>query len=184
MSISQISFAQSLEDKRRIEEGKRKNLLPSEFYLSETKKVSPPVVDSRLNDYFSKLLSKEVANLSDAYKTLVVLLGVEDQFNDPDSQFNYLKEKGIVPKNIGTEANYKEPLRKGALAYMFTKVMDIKGGITLRTFGLTQRYALKELVYHDIMLPGIVHDFVSGKELIWTLTQAADYMAEKQADSK
>jgi hypothetical protein len=67
---------------------------------------------------------------------------------------------------------------------MFAKAMDIKGGMTLRIFGLTQRYALKELVYQDIMLPGIVHDFVSGQELIWTLTQAADYMAEKQAHSK
>jgi len=63
---------------------------------------------------------------------------------------------------------------------MFAQAMGIKGGIVLRTFGLSQRYAFKELVYQGIMFPGNVHDVMSGRELIWTLTQAADYMAEKQ----
>ena len=184
INVCQISFAQSFEDKRRVEEGKRKDLFPSEQYLSETKEASPPEDDFSLNQYFSKLLAVEVATYSDAYKSLVVLLGVEGQYNDTGSQFRYLRETGIIPKNIGTQENYDEPLRKGALAYMFVKAMGIKGGITLRIFGTTQRYALKELVYQEIMFPGIVHDFISGQELIWTLTQAADYMGNKQTESK
>jgi len=73
--------------------------------------------------------------------------------------------------------NYQEPLRKGQVAYMLCKALDMKGGLWLRLLGLSQRYALRELVYERVMVPGNVQDFMSGKELISTLNQAADYLA-------
>jgi len=184
-SLCQIALAQSLEDKRRVEEEKRKDLKLSEFYLPDAEvTIALSVDESDQNAYFTGLLSKEVAVLSDAYKTLTILMGAHDQFSDINSQFNFLVENGIVSKNIGTKTNYDEPLRKGATAYMFAKAIDMKGGIILRSFGLSQRYAFKELVYQGIMFPGNVHDVMSGQELILTLTQAADYMAEKQVNAQ
>jgi len=186
VSLCQIALAQSPEDKRRVEEEKRRDLKLSEFYLPEVQVTITQVDESDQDSYFKGLLSKEVAVLSDAYKTLAILLGAGDQFSDLDSQFNFLVENGIVSKNIGTKTNYDEPLRKGATAYMFAQAIDIRGrgGIILRFFGLSQRYAFKELVYQKIMFPGNVHDVMSGQELILTLTRAADYLAEKQKDSQ
>ena len=175
-----FSWAQSTQDKRRVEEGKRKDLFPSEFYLPEAKKFSPPDIHSGQNAYFSELLTKEVAGLSDAYKTLVILMGADGRFRDIDSQFDFLKGKGIIPGNINKGSDHDAPLRKGVAAYMFAKTMDIKGGITLRVFGLNERYAFKELVYQEIMNPGNVNDVMSGRELILTLTQSADYMSSRK----
>jgi len=180
LNMCPFSWAQSIQDKRRVEEGKRKDLSPSEFYLPEAKKLSPPDVHSGQNTYFSELLTKEVADLSDAYKALVILMGAGDRFRDIDSQFDFLKGEEIIPKSISKESDHDVPLRKGAAAYMFAKTMDIKGGITMRIFGLSERYAFKELVYQEIMYPGNVHDVMSGPELILTLTQAADHMARRQ----
>jgi hypothetical protein len=173
-------MAQSPEDKRRVEEEKRGDLKLSEFYPPESEAAAPSVDRSGQNAYITKLLKKDVSDLSDAYQALVILMGAGDQFSGPDSQYDFLVENGIVSERIGTKGNYGGPLRKGAAAYMFAQAMGIKGGIVLRTFGLSQRYAFKELVYQGIMFPGNVHDVMSGRELIWTLTQAADYMAEKQ----
>lgn len=177
LGVCGISSAQSLDVKRGIEEEKRKYLLPSQSYLSEKKEISLSDADFSQDAYFSELLSKKTAFLSDAYKVLIILMDMQDQFNDLDSQFNFLSEKRIIPKNIGLEPNYDSPLRRGDAACMFAKAMNIKGGIALRIFGLSRRYALKELAYLGIMFPGGVNNVMSGRELILTLTQAADYLA-------
>ena len=180
MNICPVLWAQSLEDKRRVEEEKRKNLAPSESYLLEIKEVSPPVTHSDQDSYFSELLTKRVATLSDAYRVLIVLTGKDIQFLDLESQFDFLSKEGVIPKSIGTEPAYEKSLRKGTAAYMFAKTMDIKGGVILRFFGMSERYAFKELVYEEVMFPGNVNDVMSGPELILTLTRAADYMANWQ----
>ena len=179
LQMCSFSWAQSVEDKRRVEEGKRKDLSPSEFYLPEAKKLSLPDVHSGQDAYFSELLTKEAANLSDAYRVIVILMGEDSRFRDIDSQFDFLKGEGIIPKSIHGRLDYDALLRKGAAAYMFAKTMDVKGGITLRVFGLSERYAFKELVYQEIMNPGNINDVMNGPELILTLTRAADYMASR-----
>jgi hypothetical protein len=182
IGLCSVALAQSPEDKRRVEEEKRQDLKLSEFYLPEAEPVKVQEDRSDQNSYFEELMTKEVAVLSDVYKTLTILMGAGDQFSDLDSQYDFLVKNGIVSEVIGTKANYDEPLRKGATAYMFTKAIDIKGGIILRAFGTTQRYAFKELVYREIMFPGNVHDVMTGQELILTVTRAADHMANKQKD--
>lgn len=184
LSLCQVSLAQSPEDKRRVEEEKRGDLRLSEFYLPDSQVITRPADKSNENAYFAQLLTKEIASLSDAYQTLVILMGVSDQFSNLDSQYDFLMKNGIVLESIGTKMNYNEPLRKGAAAYMFATAMKIKGGIILRSLGLNQRYAFKELVYQEIMFPGNVHDVMSGQELILTLTQAADYMTKKRVNSQ
>ena len=62
--------------------------------------------------------------------------------------------------------------------YMFSKAFDIKRGVILSLFGMSERYALKELVYQGMMSPGNVKDIVSGEELISILTQTGDYRAK------
>lgn len=182
--VCSLSWAQSIQDKRRVEEEKRKDLSLSEFYLPEAKKMDMPDVQEGQNTYFSQLFTKETADLADAYKALVILMGAEGRYPDTASQFAFLKEEGIIPKSVLIKADDHAPLRKGAAAYMFAKMMGIKGGITIKIFGLSERYAFKELVYQEIMRPGNVHDVMSGPELILTITRAADAMADRQNNDK
>ena len=100
LGIANIASAQSLEDKRRIEEEKRTELAPSESYAVKIKKVDPQNLNFPQKAYFSELLSKKVARLSDGYKTLVILMGMADRLTDTDSQWRFLNKEGIIPKSI------------------------------------------------------------------------------------
>ena len=106
-------------------------------------------------------------------------MGVENKYIDLNSQIAFLKENRFLPKKIAQDFKPTEPLRKGLAAYIFYKALGLKGGIIIRVFGSTQRYALKELAYQGIMPSGNVNDIVSGDELISTLTRAANYLSEK-----
>lgn len=171
-------LAQSVEDKRRIEEEKRQDLSESEMYRTIKRPVELPSPDSGPKAYFTQLLSQNVAHNSDAFQVLVILLGEDERLRNVEAQFQFLKEQRVIHPVIKGPDDFDKPLTKGIAAYMILKALKIKGGITLRLFGISQRYAFNELIYQDIMYPGYnMYDVMSGQELILTLTNAADYIA-------
>ena len=178
-----LSVAETLEEKRRIEEKKRENLRPSEVQIKVTKAAPSPRTPLDPSDivYFADLMSKRVAFCYDACKALVVLVGVENEYINLDSQVAFLKKRNLLPKKHQSEFDPMQPLRRGLVAYMFCEALDIKGGLILRIFGMSQRYALKELAFQGIMSSGNVNDIVSGEELVLVFTQAVQYMEQKQS---
>ena len=172
-------IAQTSEEKRTVEEEKRESLRPSEIQILKTQKITrPPVVPADLV-YFAELMPRRVAYRYDACKALVILAGVEDQYIDLDSQVAFLKKERLIPKRYEAEFDPMKPLRKGLAAFMFCRVLEIKGGLYIGLFGLNERYALKELIYEGIMPYGNAKDIVSGEELVLTLTQAANFLSKK-----
>ena len=181
--FSSLLIAQTTEEDRRIEEEKRESLQPTEAGIEKRKASPKPIAPIDLI-YFAELMPKKIAFRYDACKALVVLMGVEDQYIDLDSQVIFLKEKNLLPKKFETGFDPMEPLQKGLTAYMFCKALGIKGGICLSLFGMSERYALKELVYQGIMSSGNVSDIVSGEELVSIVMQSANYMAKKKEKIK
>lgn len=167
------------EDDRRVEEEKRESLRPTEAGIEEGKAAPRPIAPIDLV-YFAELMPKRVTFRYDACKALVILFGVEDQYIDLDSQVAFLREKSLLPKKFEREFNPMEPLRKGLAAHMFCNALEIKGGISLRLFGMSERYALNELVYEGIMASGNVNDIVSGDELVSALMQSVNYTLKKK----
>jgi len=164
---SSLVFGQTSQDKRRIEEEKRDILDARDLKILIKKDSKLPPPDSSNLDFFSQLLSKKYVLISDALRAMAILQGIEDK---------------ILPPKIVSNLNKNEPLRNGLLAYLFCKVMNLKGGIILRFFGLTERYAFKELVYMDIMQSGHINAIVSSEEFILMFTRTADYIASKQKE--
>ena len=177
--FSSLLMAQTSEEERRIEEEKRQSLRSTEESIFEKREPGFRPTDSTELGYFRELLSRRVIFHYDACRALVILMGVENQYKDLNSQIAFLKEKNIIPRKTASEFDPNEPLRKGLAAYMFCRALEIKGGLWLRLFDKSQRYALKELVFEGIMSPGNVNDIVSGKELILIFTTAANYKAKR-----
>ena len=173
-----LLMAQTPEQIRRIEQEKREALRPTEARAVKEKKASPPPLDPLDLIYFAELMLKKVAFRYDACKALVLLVKVENQYIDLGSQITFLREKKLLPKRFEKGFDPAEPLRRGLTAYMFSKVLDIRGGILLTLLGPTERYALKELVHQGIMASGNVKDILSGEELVSILTQAGNYMSK------
>lgn len=177
--LPSLSIAETLEEERRVEEEKREKLRPSEVQIAE-EEVQPPPISPEDFIYFIELMQKRITFRYDACKAMVILMGVEDEYIDLDSQIAFLRENHFLPKKIESDFDPILPLRKGLAAYMFCKTLDIKGGLCLWFLGINERYALQELAYEGIMASGNVNDIVSGEELISALTQASDYLAKKQ----
>lgn len=177
--FSSLLMAQTSEEERRIEEEKRQSLHSTEERIFEKRELGFRPTDSTELGYFRELLSRRVIFHYDACRALVILMGVENQYKDLNAQIAFLKEKNIIPRKTASEFDPNEPLRKGLAAYMFCRALEIKGGLWLRLFDKSQRYALRELVFEGIMSPGNVNDIVSGKELILILTTAANYKAKR-----
>ncbi|MFC1708496.1 hypothetical protein ACFL2J_00350 [Candidatus Omnitrophota bacterium] len=174
------AFAQTAEETRRVEQEKRDSLSTTEELRYEKKEPSLQPSQAVDYDYFQHLLTKRVTLFSDGCKTLTILMGIGSQYPDFDSQLRFFQENSIIPKKLKSGQLPDQPLRKGLTAYMFCRALKIKGGLWMHLFGVSQRYALKELVYMSMMLPGYTRDIVTGKELILLLTQVAEYITREE----
>lgn len=182
--MSPLSMAQTTKQDRRIEEEKRQSLEATVEYKSKAQTVRFKPSGEFNIAYFEQLFIRKIAYRNDAFRSLVMLMGYESQYpaQDINSRISFLLENNIMPKQIAVNFDADAPLRKGEAAYMFCKAMKIRGGLWIRLFGMSSRYALKELVYQGIMLPGSANDIVSGKELILMLTESASYLTKKMTE--
>ncbi len=184
-----VLMAETAEEKRRIEEEKRDQLRPSETHPGETqprgeKKEETLPLSFVDRIYFAELMTRKISFRYDASKIFVLLMGVENQYIDMNSQIIFLKEKNFLPKKFEADFRPREPLRKGLFAYMLYKALDVKGGISLSLFGVSERYALKELVYQGILASGNTDDILTGEELVSTTMRAAEFISEKNLPKK
>lgn len=175
----QFVLAQTLRQDRRIEEEKRESLKGTLEDMSDTDRARLTPSENFDIEYFEQLYVNKVAFRYDACKTVIILLGLEKQYGDIDSQIAFFIKNDILPKEHNVNFDASKPLRKGEAAYMFCRALRLRGGLWIRMFGLSQRYALKELVYEGIMFPGATNEIVSGKELILMLTESARYITSE-----
>jgi len=175
-----LSAAPNPQDDRRIEEQKREELKPTEVHYQAKKqtKKSPPLSDEDIT-YLSALGFKKVTYGYDLCKTLVILLKVENKYVGLDAQVAFLKEQKLLPKKIEDTFDPVQPLRRGIAAYALRKVLHVKGGIFLRIFNESQRYALKELTYEGIMSSGHINEIISGDELSSAITRAVNHLGSQ-----
>jgi len=183
--------AQNVQQDRRIEEEKREELKPTLTTgrpaaptKPTPKEPAPPVPQPFEPIYFMNLVQKRIAYHYDAAKSIAILMEVDEETIGLDEQVGYLKEKRFLPPRLRDSFDPMAPLRRGPAAYMFLKALGIRGGIALRLFGPSERYALKELVFQGILSPGHVNDLVSGAELVQIMSQAAAYKVQRLPEEK
>jgi len=181
--------AQTIQQDRRIEEEKREELKPTVGPPPTSEMPGPklgadaPVPVPLKELYFAQLVQKRITFGYDAAKTIAILMGVDEEYLDLTSQVAYLRQHGFLPRRTQQSFDPMQPLRKGLVAYMFRQALGIPGGIALRLFGPSERYALKELAFQGFMAPGHVNDLITGEELVQLATQAAQYHMRRESRS-
>lgn len=165
-------------EERRIEEEKRQQLKSTEaqFYEESKTTVKEDVISTR--QFLGQLTSKDVVDHRDAAQTLAILLGKDDDLKSFEDQRQFFIEVELLSQRQAERFSESTPLRRGLFARMLLLALNIKGGLTLRVFGPYERYALSELVYEDIMISGSTREWMSGRELVYTFIQAANYIAK------
>ena len=59
-----------------------------------------------------------------------------------------------------------QQLRRDVLAYMCASYMGVRPGLVTGVFGMTRRYAHREMLYRQVIASGAPGTFVSGSELL------------------
>ena len=176
--------AKTAQEDKGLEEEKRESLSSTEAVLAPEEAAITTPKESPEYAFLSQLYAKKSASISDAVSVLTILYGAYKEKEDFSARLSFLKEKNAIPQDLARQLNPDMPLRKGLAAYMFCRALAIKGGLWLRIFGLSQRYALKELVYEEIIASGGVSELMGGKDLVDMFIRAADYSLRYPANLK
>ncbi len=170
---------------RRIEEQKRLSLQSTEAAIDQEKIfITPEQIIARYQEYFSYLGRTTGILKKDGVYIVQMILGTHEQFSSVDDEYQSLKSSNSLWRREDTEWDLQEPLTKGEFAFMICKAIRIKGGLHMRLFGPTPRYAIFDLVYEGVMTAGSERDSVSGREAVAIFVRASKYFNDHKNDKK
>ncbi len=134
--------------------------------------------------FFRMLAAKPNATMEDAIKA-VYMLNVGESASE---KMTFAEIRDIMlQKKLIKKSHAKDPDRlanRGQVAYMVCKALGIRGGLTMRIFGISERYGFRECTYLGLIPGGSQWDKVSGSELVGILAHAADYREKLRPKEK
>ena len=129
-------------------------------------------------DFWHDLAARDVVSNDEAFHALTMSIFPDETIESYEERVKLLKGKGMLPDWFNRPAN--EVVTRGILAQIIFMQLDVKGGMTIQLFGVTPRYALRELVYMEIMPASSKQQGISGVEFIGIITKAEDYQEKKK----
>ena len=132
-------------------------------------------VDSDAQFLF-ELAEKKQCTSDDAYRGMLYFLDKSDTSKDFQERTARLVMHGVVDKKW--KHNPSEVVNTGKVAYMFARALEIRGGVMYNITNAGPRYALRELLYKDIIRGGSEYSKVSGAEFVGIMGRADDYRRE------
>ena len=140
-----------------------------------------PEAEASQTRFLRKMYATDRTSYGDAARLVHSLVKGEHSTDGFDQIDGDLKRRGVADPSWSLGENDK--LTRGVLAYMLVKALDIKGGATMRIFGVSERYALRETNYRKLLTGKFRGEFVSGRELIDVIQRASIWKEEGSIDS-
>jgi hypothetical protein len=122
-----------------------------------------PGADQEL-DYLDALGSQVVVTNNDALHGLITFADGTDLAHDYEGRVRVAREKGWVGETWNPPAS--ESAKVGWMAVAGCKILGIQGGLTMRIFGPTPRYATRELVFNGVLPLRTDNQSLSGAEFV------------------
>ena len=117
---------------------------------------------------------KGTATIEDGYRTFVATAAEQGRIKLDGSRtvesLSYddlaaqLRTLGVIDPHWEYAAH--DCLRRDVVAYMACSYMGCRPGLVTGVFGMTRRYAHREMLYRQIIAPGAPGTLVSGSELL------------------
>ena len=136
---------------------------------------------STATEFLRKMYATDRTSFGDAVRLVSSLVVGDQALGEFDELLKELHDRNIAFKTWSYGENDK--LRKGTLAVMLVMALKIEGGASMRIFGVSERYALRELNYSKILNGRYVDQYVSGRELIDVMQRARIFKTEGSLDS-
>ncbi len=129
------------------------------------------------NQYIRDLADMRCVTFEDGCRAIMMLRTGDIPEGTFADIFEELAAEGIVKQKWHSDT--AKLLDKGRIAYLVCKTLGIKGGLTTRLFGMSERYALRALVDKKIMVKGEPVKYVSGGELLGIIFRAQKVKEER-----
>ena len=145
---------------------------------------SPPSVDSStLSDegFQAYLAEVDLVTVSEAYRAMLILADGEDTSKSFEERKQKIESRGIARKEWNLHP--ENVVDAGSLAYMICQVCKIRGGVCFNLFGRAgvgdRRYALRELIYREMVDEMGDYQYVTGATMVGLLAKADVLMQKK-----
>ncbi len=131
-------------------------------------------------EYFEYLETKPRASTADGARLTALLLGQSPWYMNIEELRRFLIDKrGIKEKWEISEA---APLTRGKLAFMICYSAGITTSLVMNLTPRSERYAMREAVFHELIKPSNQFHYVSGRELMDAITKTETYMKKKESE--
>jgi hypothetical protein len=135
--------------------------------------------DSQLN-FWHVLAKRHLTSNDDAFHGILLYADGRDDCTSYDQRVALLKSRGLLYPQFSHTAD--DAIRRGDLAVIICRVLDIRGGWIMLVFGPVPRYAVRELVYDGIYPPSSPQQTFSGTEFVGVIGKMDDYQQPISAD--
>jgi hypothetical protein len=137
-------------------------------------------VDAQM-EFWHRLPERRMATNDEAFHALLLFVDGADPAADYAGRVDALKQRQMLPTDFNGAAN--GAVKRGTVAVMLVRALEIKGGLSMRLFGPTPRYAVRELQYMNLFPQSSPQQTFSGQELLGIIGRAEDYQRTFNEDA-
>lgn len=130
-------------------------------------------------EYYEYLKEKPRASTGDGARMVALMVDQSPWYTDLQELKSLLLEKEIIRPDW--EISEAAPLTAGKIAYMVCQAAEIDTSMIMHITVPSERYAMRETVFHEIMMPSSIYRYVSGARLMDIISKTVDYQ-EKRAE--
>lgn len=143
----------------------------------------PSVNAAELSDegFQAYVAELNLVTVDEAYRAMLILADGQDGSKDFEERKTKLESRGIARSAWNLEP--ENVIDSGSVAFMVCKICKIRGGVNMALFGSwglgDRRYALRELVYREMIDDSVDYQFMTGAILYGLMREADELMAKK-----
>jgi hypothetical protein len=146
---------------------------------SLTQKLGGVEVDDQM-EFWHQLADKRMTSNDDAFRGLLLYMDGKDQAKSYEDRIANLRSRKMLPKGFDEPADLA--VSRGTLAVAISRLISLKGGVTMRLLGPSPRYAVRELMFVGVYPTSSPNQTFSGAEYVGIIGRVEDYQRGNPAD--
>lgn len=131
-------------------------------------------------EFWHQLADKRMTSNDDAFRGLLLYMDGKDEARSYDDRVANLRSRQMLPKGFDEPADLA--VSRGTLAVAITRLISLKGGVTMRLLGPSPRYAVRELMFVGVYPTSSPNQTFSGAEYVGIIGRVEDYQRGNPAD--
>jgi hypothetical protein len=133
------------------------------------------------SEFWDQVTHRPVATNDEVFHGLLLYLNDVDTCPDYGARVKALKARSMLPPDFIAAPD--EPADRGTLAFALVHVLKIDGGLTMRVFGASPRYAVRALEYRGIYPTSSPNQGITGAQFAGIMQKAEEFERGNPADA-